>query len=187
MRTREDNWRTGNTPAAVKEPIHTDRLRLRPFTDDDLPVLHAMWSHPEVGPWIGGAHRDDAQSADVLAEHRRHQQRHGYGFWGAEDDGELVGEAGLMLFEGHGPEIEIGWCFARESWGRGLAREAAAKWLEVAFGELNQDRIIAVILPGNERSIRLARSLGMRPAGMRYAYGSEHLVFELGRAEFSHG
>mgnify|MGYP002335972051 FL=1 len=172
---------------AVHEPVHTERLRLRPFTDEDLGALNAMWSHPEVGPWIGGRHTSRDQSAEVLAEHVRHQQRHGYGFWAAEDGGELVGEVGLMLFEGHGPEIEIGWCFARESWGRGLAREAAVRWLEIGFGELNLNRIIAVILPSNERSIRLARSLGMRPAGMRYAYGAEHLVFELARAEFSHG
>jgi [ribosomal protein S5]-alanine N-acetyltransferase len=171
----------------VEEPRQTARLRLRPFTDDDLGPLHEMWSDPEVGPWIGGAHTGLGQSAEVLAEHRRHQQRHGYGFWAAEDgeSGRVVGEVGLMLFEGHGPEIEIGWCFTRDSWGRGYAREAAATWLEAGFGELGFERVIAVILPGNERSIRLAKSLGMQAAGMRYAYGNEHLVFELGRAGFS--
>ena len=39
--------------------------------------------------------------------------------------------------------------------------------------------------PGNQRSIRLAESLGMRQTGTRQAYGREHLLFELGRAEFS--
>ena len=171
----------------MKEPFHTDRLRFRPFTDADLDALNAMWSHPQVGPWIGGTHASRDQSAGVLAEHVRHQRAHGFGFWAGEDreTGELLGEVGLMLFEGHGPEIEIGWCFTPDSWGRGLAREAAAKWLEIGFAELGLERIIAVILPENERSIRLAKSLGMRAAGMRYAYGSEHLVFELGRAEFS--
>ena len=171
----------------MNDPVDTERLRLRPFTDEDLDALYAMWSDPEVGPWIGGTHEHRGKSAEVLAEHVRHQQAHGYGFWATEDreSGELVGEAGLMLFEGHGPEIEIGWCFTRESWGRGLAREAAAKWLEIGFGELELDRIMAVILPSNDRSIRVAKAVGMRPAGMRYAYGNEHLVFELGRAEFS--
>ena len=173
----------------MRDPVETERLRLRPFMDEDLDALSAMWSHPEVGPWIGGAHTSRDQSAEVLAEHVRHQQAHGYGFWAGEDreTSELVGEVGLMLFEGHGPEIEIGWCFAPDAWGRGLAREAAAKWLQIGFDELGFDRIIAVILPSNERSIRLATSLGMRAAGMRYAYGAEHLVFELGRAQFSHG
>ena len=173
----------------MKEPFDTDRLRFRPFADDDLKALNEMWSHPEVGPWIGGSHSSRDQSAEVLAEHVRHQRAHGYGFWAGEDleTGELVGEVGLMLFEGHGPEIEIGWCFTRESWGRGLAREAAARWLEIGLEHLGFERIIAVILPENARSIRLAKALGMRAAGMRYAYGSEHLVFELARAQFSHG
>jgi RimJ/RimL family protein N-acetyltransferase len=170
----------------VKEPIHTERLRLRPFTEDDLDELHAMWSHPDVGPWIGGAHTDRSKSVETLGEHLRHQHRHGFGFWAVEerDTGRLLGEVGLMLFEGRGPEIEIGWCMTRETWGGGYAREAAAKWLEVGFGRLGFQRVIAVILPGNERSIRLARVLRMRQTGTRDAYGHEHLLFELGRDEF---
>lgn len=173
----------------MEEPLHTERLRLRPFTEDDLDALHEMWSHPQVGPWVGGVHTDLAESVEELGEHLRHQGRHGFGFWAVEerDSGRLVGEVGLMLFEGHGPEIETGWCFTRDTWGLGYAREAAAKWLEVAFGRLGFSRVIAVILPGNERSIRLAESLGMRRAGTREAYGREHLLFELGRDEFRHG
>ena len=171
----------------MDQPVETERLRLRPFTEDDLDALHAMWSHPEVGPWVGGVHAVRTQSVEELAEHLRHQRRHGFAFWAVEEraGGRLVGEVGLMLFESRGPEIETGWCLTREAWGRGYAREAAAKWLEIGFGELGFDRVIAVIVPGNDRSIRVAEALGMRRAGMREAYGREHLVFELGRAEFS--
>ena len=173
----------------MEEPIHTERLRLRPFTRDDLDELHAMWSHPEIGPWVGGTHTDRAQSVDELTEHLRHQAEHGFGFWAVEEreTGRLVGEVGLMYFESRGPEIETGWCFVRDTWGRGYAREAATRWLEVAFEELGLERVIAVILPSNERSIRLAESLGMRQTGTREAYGREHLLFELGRAEFRRG
>jgi RimJ/RimL family protein N-acetyltransferase len=171
----------------VHAPVETDRLLLRPFTDEDVEALHAMWSDPEVGPWVGGTHTDPSESVEELAEHLRHQQRHGFGFWAVEEraTGRLVGEVGLMLFENRGPEIETGWCFVRETWGRGYAREAAARWLELGFDELGLDRVIAVILPENERSIRLARALGMRETGRRHAYGREHLLFEVVRADFS--
>ena len=170
----------------MEEPIYTERLRLRPFTDEDVEALHEMWSDPEVGPWVGGKHTDPGESVEELGEHLRHQRQHGFGFWAVEEreSGRLVGEVGLMLFEGRGPEIETGWCFTRDTWGLGYAKEAAAKWLEVAFGELGFSRVIAVILPGNERSIRLAEALGMRRAGRREAYGHEHVLFELGRDEF---
>lgn len=170
----------------MKEPIHTERLRLRPFTEDDLAELHAMWSHPEVGPWVGGMHTDPDQSVEELGEHLRHQREHGFSFWAVEelDTGRLVGEAGLMFFESRGPEIETGWCLTRDTWGKGYAREAAAKWLEIAFEQLGFERVIAVILPGNERSVRLAESLGMHCAGTREAYGHDHLLYEIGRDEF---
>jgi RimJ/RimL family protein N-acetyltransferase len=92
-----------------------------------------------------------------------------------------------MLFEGKGPEVETGWCFAADTWGRGYAHESAAEWLRIAFEELGLDRVIAVILPGNERSLRLARGLGMREVGIRHAYGHDHVLLEIGRNEFSRG
>jgi RimJ/RimL family protein N-acetyltransferase len=189
MRTREHNRRSGDTPSSVEEPVQTERLRLRPFTEDDLDELHVMWSHPEVGPWVGGVHTDRRQSVEELGEHLRHQERHGFGFWAVEEreTGRLVGEVGLMLFESHGPEVEAGWCLVRDVWGRGYAREAAAKWLEIGFDGLGLDRVIAVVLPGNDRSSGLARSLGMRETGRRRAYGREHVLFELGAQEFSRG
>ena len=173
----------------MQGPIDTARLRLRPFEAEDLDDLAAMWSDPEVGPWIGGAHTERRRSVDTLVAHLDHQRRHGYAFWAVEEreTGRLVGEIGLMLFEGCGPEIETGWCIARDAWGKGYAQEAARRWLEIGFGDLGFDRIVAVVLPANERSIRVCESLGMRPAGTRHAYGREHLLFELGAEEFSRG
>jgi RimJ/RimL family protein N-acetyltransferase len=169
----------------VQEPLHTDRLTLRPFTPGDLDALHAMWSDPAVGPWVGGTHADRAESAAELDEHLRHQRRHGFGFWAVEEraSGRVVGEVGLMLFEGRGPEVETGWCVARDVWGRGYAREAAARWLQAGFAELGLDRIIAVVLPHNERSRGLCARLGMSERGTRRAYGAEHVLYELTRAQ----
>jgi ribosomal-protein-alanine N-acetyltransferase len=166
----------------VEAPRHTERLTLRPFREDDLDAVHAMWSHPEVGRWVGGTHTGIGESVEELAEHLRHQAEHGFAFWAVLEraTGRLVGEVGLMRFEGHGPEIEIGWCLVRDAWGQGYAREAAAAWLELGFGELGLERIIAVVLPENERSRRLCLRLGMREAGMRSAYGHQHVLYEVG-------
>ena len=163
--------------------MRTNRLVLRPFGFEDLGALHAMWSHPDVGPWIGGTHVDIAESEEELRQHIRHQERHGFGFWAVEEraTGDVVGEVGLMLFENRGPEVEAGWCIARDRWGRGYAREAAARWFAEGFGDLGLDRIIAVVLPHNERSRRVCAALGMREAGTRQAYGAEHVLYEARR------
>lgn len=171
----------------MRDPRQTERLLLRPFRPADLEPLHEMWSDPEIGPWVGGVHASRQESEDELDAHVRHQQRHGFGFWAVEEraSGDVVGEVGLMLFEGRGPEVEIGWCIARDSWRRGYAREAATAWLEAAFGELGLDRVIAVVLPENERSTGLCEALGMTRAGRRRAYGREHLLFEISARTFA--
>jgi [ribosomal protein S5]-alanine N-acetyltransferase len=162
-------------------PILTDRLRLRPFRAADVDALHALWSDPEVGRWVGGTHTDVRESEEELGEHLLHQELHGFSFWAVEEreTGELVGEIGLQRFEGRGPEVEIGWAVASGARGRGYATEAAAAWLDTGFDRLGLDRIIAVVLPGNAASRRLCERLGMRAAGMRHAYGEEHVVYEL--------
>ena len=154
---------------------------MRPFTEDDLDALHAMFSHPDVGVWVGVATREDA--AETIAGHTAHQAAHGFAQWAAEDraTGELVGEIGLQLLEHRGPDVEIGWAVAHDRWGEGLATEAAAPWLDVAWDVLGLDEVVAVIRPENTASCRVAEKLGMREAGTRHAYGRELALYRVSR------
>ena len=168
----------------MRDPILTARLRLRPFTLDDLGELHEMWADPEVGRCVGGTHDLVRESHDELDTHLRHQDRHGYAFWAVEEGatGRVVGEVGLQLLEGRGPEVEIGWCMSREAWGAGYATEAAAAWLEAGFALLGLPRILAVVLPENAASRRVCEKLGMREDGMREAYGAPHVQYVIERS-----
>ena len=65
------------------------------------------------------------------------------------------------------PAVEVGWRFARGAWGRGYATEAGAAALEHAFTDLALAEVIATILPGNLRSVRVAEKLGLRFTGLR--------------------
>jgi RimJ/RimL family protein N-acetyltransferase len=165
----------------MREPILTERLRLRPFRPADLEAMHALWTDPEVGRWVGGTHSRLRESEEELGAHLRHQARHGFGFWAAEEraTGDVVGEIGLQRFEGRGPEVEIGWALAAPARGRGYATEAASAWIDAGFERLGLDRIIAVVLPGNVASRRICERLGMREAGIRHAYGQDHVLYEL--------
>jgi RimJ/RimL family protein N-acetyltransferase len=167
----------------MDEPFETERLRFRPFTPDDVDAGYALWSDPDVGRYTGGPHVSHEQTRALIAAHARNQDRHGFSVWAVEDreTGELIGEVGLQPLEGSGPEIEIGWAFAPGAWGHGYATEAAQAWLDLAFGTLGLDEVIAVIRPENEASHRVARRLGMEPAGRRRAYGAEHDVYRIVR------
>ena len=167
----------------MDEPFVTERLRVRPFTPDDVEVGFALWSDPDVGRFTGGAHVTQEQSRALIASHLRNQLRHGFSLWAVEDreTGRLLGEVGLQPLEGTGPEIEIGWAFAPAAWGQGYATEAARAWIEHAFTTFDLDEIIAVIQPENLPSHQVARRLGMRPAGRRTVYGAAHDVYRLAR------
>lgn len=61
-------------------------------------------------------------------------------------------------------EIEIGWHLHPDSWGRGLATEAAQPLLARGFAH-GLEEIWAVTDPENRRSARVCEKLGMRLLG----------------------
>ncbi|MEM7442059.1 MAG: GNAT family N-acetyltransferase [Pseudomonadota bacterium] len=81
-------------------------------------------------------------------------------------DDRLLGHMGIRMEPGDA-EGEFGYWFDRRAWGQGYASEAGAEVLRFAFDELAVQRVTAVILPGNARSVRVAQKLGMKPAGHR--------------------
>ena len=55
---------------------------------------------------------------------------------------------------------EIGWMLAREHWGHGYASEAALALRDWALAERGLTRLISLIRPGNEASVRVAARIG---------------------------
>jgi [ribosomal protein S5]-alanine N-acetyltransferase len=104
---------------------------------------------------------------------------HGFSFWAVveRESGTLIGDAVLYLFEGRGPEVELGYTLGHEWWGRGYASEAASAWLAAAFERFGLDEIIAVADLRNPASFRVLEKIGMRRVGRRMAYGHEHLLY----------
>ena len=57
-------------------------------------------------------------------------------------------------------DVDIGYAFLPEFWGHGYAQEAAAAVLEHGKRDFGLARIVAVVSPGNESSIKLLKKLG---------------------------
>ena len=99
-------------------------------------------------------------------------QLNGFGTWGVDrkSDGKLVGNVGFFtawrdLEPEFGDEPEMGWMFAAETHGQGIASEAcraAIAWLE---NHLQPTPIWAIIAPANEASLKLAGKLGFQRVG----------------------
>jgi XTP/dITP diphosphohydrolase len=151
--------------------VETDRLLLRAIQPGDLGAFVPIWSDPEAMRYVGAGHPRVGQEAqDTIDRLVAHREEHGFGLWSVIPKGadRVVGWAGLSVprfLPAVLPAVECGWLLAPSEWGKGYATEAGAAALRHGFRDLGLRRIISLIYPGNERSMAVARRLGMRPAG----------------------
>ena len=96
----------------------------------------------------------------------------GFGGWAVvrKSDDKIVGMVGLFnawreLEPEFGEQPEMGWIFAQEVHGQGMAGEACQAVLEWAESNLDSTPIWAIIAPENQPSLRLATKLGFERVG----------------------
>lgn len=156
--------------------FRTNRLVLRPRTMDDLEACLNMNRDPEVtrfipGPWFDPDHHEAFVRRSIEADYGP-----GLGYWSVaahQTPDRFLGWILLTPSESAGGQIEIGWRFVRNAWGRGYATEAAQTVLNYGLGVLSLHRIIACIKPENQASVRVATKIGMSDKGMqRHADGN---------------
>lgn len=161
---------------AVPE-LTTDRLLLRPWTDDDVDFaldLHSRW---EVQRFLGAEPRvmaDRAEAVERVARYRTLDDHPVHGIWLVtdRDGGRRHGTLLLKDIPLSGPslplmpsgETEIGWHLHPDSWGHGYASEAAGAVLAHALAA-GLPRVVAVTYPENQASQRVALRIGMEHRG----------------------
>lgn len=175
--------------------IETQRLRLRNWRGSDAALFHRHTNTPSVMRWLGGV-KSRAELNQVVADRFvRWQEERGFTFWVVERkaDGEFLGFCGLKIADGENgtipAEMEIGWRFREDSWGRGFAKEAALASLDHAFGVLGAERVFAITFNQNEASWGLMLRLGMKRredldyGDPRFPDLNPTIVYEIGRGE----
>lgn len=145
------------------EPFETERLRLRPYTLDDLDDLALILGDPEGMVSMGGAF-DMAGSRSWIERNLARYDRDGFGRFAVTlaTTGELVGDCGLITTTVEGAaERELGWIVDRRLRGQGIATEAASAWHDIAFDTLGWNRFVSMIDGTNVASRRVAEKIGM--------------------------
>jgi RimJ/RimL family protein N-acetyltransferase len=175
--------------------IESPRLVLRRFADADLAEFLAYLNDPLVARYQSWESYTEQQARELIEQQKaREPGRPGQWFTFAAELKEtraLAGHVALSVREADPRQAEIGFTFAREHQGRGLAGEAAARVLEYAFEVLGLHRVVAVADCENGRSVALLERLGMRREGhfveniwFKGAWGSEYLYAML-RSEWA--
>ena len=114
----------------------TARLTVTPRTLADLTACLAMDRDPEVTKFITGPWSDPDRHEAFVRERIETDFGEGLGYWSVFSRKRLdhfLGWVLLIPYDGVGPEIEIGWRFNRDAWGKGFATEAARPVLEHAL------------------------------------------------------
>ncbi len=151
--------------------LETERLILRDWREEDWPAFFRYTNTPAVMRWLGGV--ADAEGCSLARMRLENYRRdHGHSFWvverkadGGHLAGELLGFCGLKRANRQGAPIgdfEIGWRLREDAWGRGYAREAAAKAMRAGFEQFGAPHMIALTVVGNTASWGLMERLGMR-------------------------
>ena len=174
--------------------IETERLVIRPPRLDDAADLAAAYGDPETVRYIGdGSTATRAGVEEAIAFWLTRWEANGLGLCAIErrEDGRVLGRAGFLVWDtavwepstfaeaGPRARVEIGWMLARDHWGHGYATEAALALRDWAIAERGLTRLISLIRPGNEASVRVAERIGERHVGTVEMRGYPALVYAL--------
>ena len=167
--------------------IDTERLHLRPWRLDEFERFHGLTASDAMRRFLGHEPPSLQDSYNRLMRTGGCWHYLGFGTFAVVEGetGEVVGNCGLFrtirgLGDGFDGYPEAGWVIADSRWGRGYAGEAMKAALEWFDAEHGGRRTVAMIVPGNEPSERVAAKLGYMPFGladykgeqvMRYARG----------------
>lgn len=167
---------------ATVDRLETPRMFGERIQRGHLEELRILLLDPRVARtlWPG---RSEPRDDDVIASMNSkvdHWKRFGFGLWLLRDrtTGEMVGRGGLQwtnVEDTH--EVEAGWAIVPDRWGEGLATELACSALDVAFGHLGLDQVVALALPENMASRRVMEKSGFAYERDASYAGHRHVLY----------
>lgn len=153
--------------------LHTPRLLLRHFDENDAESVYEYAKDPAVGPIAGWPpHRSVDESRDVIRHVFCGQENYAICL---KEDNKAIGAIELKL-NGHtdmterDDECELGYWLGKPFWGRGIMPEAVREMLRHAFEDLGMSTVWCGYYDGNEKSKRVQEK-----CGFRYQWTTEHV------------
>jgi RimJ/RimL family protein N-acetyltransferase len=145
--------------------LETHRLLLRRLSVDDAGFILRVLNEPSFIQNIGDRNVRTIEEARayILNGPVASYEKHGFGLWMVEtkDAGTHIGICGLLKREVL-EDVDIGYALLPEFWSRGYALESASGVLSFARQQLGLHRVVAVVNPENQSSIRLLEKLGFQ-------------------------
>ncbi len=155
------------------------------MTPGDLEDLASMGQNQEIMKTLGGL-QDRATVLTFMEKNLNHQDEQGFGYWIFEDEANhFMGRGGLLNTHIDGKdEVELGYAFLPEYWGKGIATEIGKEIVRIGFQELGFNEIVCFSLPENKASIRVMEKVGFVFEKKCIYKALEHVLYRLTKEQW---
>lgn len=167
--------------------FETQRLILRPITQDDFDHWYAILSDPETMKHYPAPY-DAAGVQRWIDWTLQNYALHGFGLWAVvlKETGEFIGDCGITMQNINGQMLpEIGYHLHKSHWRKGYGSEAARKCMEYAFEVESFPAVYSYMTDSNAASYGVAIKNGMKLIE-KYndEHGVPHRVYAITREEW---
>jgi RimJ/RimL family protein N-acetyltransferase len=147
--------------------VQGDGVRLRPFTDADVPRIAEGIGAADAQHWLAFLPRDPGEPqareyVDQVTERLATNHTITWAFSSTDDDA-LLGAVGIYRIN---DEPEIGYWTHPDARGRGFTTRAARLAVGYAFETMGLERLAGYASTPNTASLRVLEALGMRRTGV---------------------
>lgn len=161
--------------------FETERLILRHWELDDVQRLFEIGSDADVMFRIGDGkpYESIKQAEKFLNWAKNYQKENGFCRWAVIEkaSGKTIGSCGFVKL--YGDDIDLGYLFAKDYWGKGFATEAVKGSVKYGFEKLGFSKIVALTDIDHIETHRVLEKSGFTKRGVEKIYIDEDLVFEI--------
>jgi ribosomal-protein-alanine N-acetyltransferase len=145
--------------------LETERLLLRQLSTEDAGFILQLLNEPSFIRNIGdrGVRTIESANSYILNGPVASYAKNGFGLYlvKLKETAESIGMCGLIrrdMLE----DVDIGYAFLPKFWSKGYAIESAQAVKEYAKNTIGLNRIVAIVDPENEGSIRVLEKIGLQ-------------------------
>lgn len=168
------------------DDLITVRLRLRPHVETDFDAFAVLHGDPALKANTHARPMDRRQARELFDGYMAAYARDGFGMMNLRlrHDDTFVGECGLWFREDAGG-YTLRYTILEQHWGLGYSIEAVRVILADAFLKRGLDRIQAIAMHHNVRSVRVLEQAGFRQTESAFRGVPGFLRFELDKDVWS--
>ena len=145
--------------------IETERLMLRRFVPADAQFILELLNEPSFIQNIGDRHVRTLSDAERYIEIGpiTSYAKNSFGLYLVQrkESNESIGMCGLIKRETL-DDVDVGYAFLPRYWSKGYALESVLAVMEFAKNVVQLERVVAIVDPNNQGSIRVLEKSGFR-------------------------